>query len=110
MIVQKVQAKSLTDGRSGHLIDLIPKPPPGIVFSNFNRVEQIRAIRPSEHVDLIDLPIVVDDPRAVAYREELRRALGNMTVELTYTDIYETRFPIYTLKLAWFHRRFDGLT
>jgi hypothetical protein len=27
---------------------------------------------------------------------------------VTYTDIYETRFPIYELKLAWFHRHFDG--
>ncbi len=106
LILQKAQATSSLDGRSGHLIDLIPAPPAGLFFSNFNRVEQIRAIRPGDHVDLFDLPIDVGGPGIVAYREELRRALGYMTVELTYTDIYETRFPVYAIKLAWFHRNF----
>jgi len=106
LILQKAQAKSSADSRSGHLIDLIPTPPQGLVFKNFNRVKQIRAIRPGGQVALVDLPVVVDDPGAVAYRDELRRALGDMTVELTYTDIYDTRFPVYAIRLAWFHRHF----
>jgi hypothetical protein len=104
LILQKAQARSPTDNRSGHLIDLIPTPPPGLFFKNFNRVQQIRAIRPGNRVDLIDLSVVVDDATAVAYRDKLRRALGDMTLELTYTDVYDTRFPVYTIKLAWFHR------
>jgi len=104
MILQRVQAKNSTDGRSGHLIDLIPEPPAGLFFSNFNRVHQIRAIRPGDQVDLVDPPIVADDATAVAYRDELRKALGHMTVEVTYSDIYETRFPVYAIKMGWFHR------
>lgn len=104
LILQKAQATDSTNGRSGHLIDLIPNPPPGLVFSNFNRVEQTRAIRPGDQVDLVVLPIPAGDPKAVAYRDALRRALGHMTVQLTYTDIYETRFPLYAIKLDWFHR------
>jgi len=106
LILHKAQAKSSADGRSGHLIDLIPTPPPGLLFTNFNRVQQIRAIRPGDQIDLVDLSVDVHDPRAVAYRDELRRALGDMTVELTYTDVYDTRFPVYAIKLAWFHRHF----
>ena len=104
LILQKAQARISGEGRSAHLIDLIPEPPPGLFFKNFNRVEQIRAILPGDKVDLVDLPISVDDPEAAAYRDELRRALGDVTLELTYTDIYQTRFPNYRTKLTWFHR------
>ena len=106
LILQKVQAKSSAHGRSGHLIDLIPEPPAGLFFKNFNRVEQTRAILPGHEVALVDLSIGVDDPKAVAYRDQLRLILGDMTVELNYTDIYNTRFPTYSIKLTWFHRDF----
>ena len=104
MILHSVQAKIPPDDRSGHLIDLIPVPPPGLLFSNFNKIHQTRAIRPGDQVDLIDLPVHVGDPIAVAYRDELRKTLGHTTLELTYTDIYDTNFPVYAIKLGWFHR------
>src|SRR5437899_9801616 len=104
LILRKAEAKRSGEARSGHLIDLIPEPPPGLFFKNFNRVEQVRAILPGDEVDRVDLSIDVDDPKAVAYRDQLRHALGDTTVELTYTDIYDTYFPIYSIKLAWFHR------
>ena len=103
LILQKAQAK-LPDGRSGHLIDLIPEPPTDFRFSNFNRVQQFRAIRPGEQTDLLDAPIDLKNAAHMAYRDWLRKSLGEMTVELTYTDIYETRFPIYSWPLRWFHR------
>ncbi|MBI4588614.1 MAG: hypothetical protein HY725_07225 [Candidatus Rokubacteria bacterium] len=108
LILKKAEARNSTNSRSGHLIDLIPDPPPELVFTNFNRVHQIRAIRPGDQVDLLDLAVGESDRRAAAYRDELRRALGNMTVELTYTDIYDTCFPVYAIKLAWFHRHCDA--
>ena len=106
LILQKAEARSSAGGPPGHLIDLVPAAPAGLSFKNFNRVEQIRAIRPGDHVDLLDFAITVDDSTAVEYRDQLRRALGNITLELTYTDIYDTRFPIYSRKLTWFHRHF----
>lgn len=104
LILKKAQAVNSTDGRFGHLMDLIPKPPEGVLFRNFNRILQIRAIRPGEQVELIDLPVSLDNPMAVKYRDDLRQALGHMTIELTFTDVYDTRFPVYAIKLDWFHR------
>lgn len=106
LILQGAEAKDPTNGRSGHLIDLIPEPPQGLLFTNFNRVQQIRAIRPGDQVDLLDLAVNQGDGRAAAYRDQLRRALGSMTLGLTYTDIYDTPFRVYAIKLAWFHRDF----
>jgi hypothetical protein len=104
LILKKAQAVSSTDGRVGHLIDLIPAQPNGVLFSNFTKIRQVRAILPDRHVDLIDLPVDLANPIAVNYRDELRGALGNMTIELTYTDVYDTRFPVYAITLTWFHR------
>lgn len=103
MILQNVCARR-SDGCSGHLIDLIPPPPAGTVFKNFNKVEQVRAVRPGDEVDLMVLPIDVNDPVAVVYRDQLRHMLGTTVLELTYTDIYETKFPLYGIKLTWFLR------
>jgi len=108
MILQEALARSSADGRAGHLIDLIPDPPSGVLFKNFNKVHQVRAIRPGDEVELLVLPIETKDRAVSEYRESLRRALGSMTIELTYTDIYETKFPAYTLKMTWFHRHLDS--
>lgn len=104
LILKKAHATSSADRRSGHLIDLVPTPPKGMVFRNFNRIDQTRAVRPGDEVDLLDLRINVNDPVAARYRDELRRVLGNVTLELTYTDVYCTRFPVYSRTLDWFLR------
>jgi hypothetical protein len=102
MILQKVEAK--TDKGVGHLMDLIPPIPGYMHFTNFNRIVQARPIRPGDHVDLLELQINQNDDAAVKYRDDLREALGDMTLELTITDVYETRFNVYSHKLDWFHR------
>lgn len=107
LILQKAEAKNAANGQSGHLIDLVPDPPQGLLFRNFNRFHQARAIRPGDQVDLIDFEVANADRKGSRYRDELRQALGNLTVEVTYTDIYDSRFPIYAIKLTWFCRHFD---
>jgi hypothetical protein len=106
MLLQKAVAE--TANRVGHLVDLIPSPPDHMSFSNFTTVVQPRPIRPGDHVDLLDLSINENDPRAIAYRSELREALGDMAVKLTYTDVYGSHFRIYSQKLDWFHRHRTG--
>lgn len=102
MILQKAQAR--TDNRVGHLMDLIPPIPRHMHFKNFNRIVQERPIRPGDHVDLINLEINPNEDAAADYRDKLREALGDMTLELTYTDVYRSRFRVYSYKLDWFHR------
>lgn len=104
LILKKAQAVNSTDDSFGHLIDLLPKQPVGILFNNFIKVRQARSILPGHQVDLIDLIVDLSNPIAVKYRDDLRGKLGDITVELTYTDVYDTRFPDYAIKLSWFHR------
>jgi hypothetical protein len=90
------------------LIHLVPHQP-GIVFRNFNVIGQPRSIRPGDSIDLIDLQIDPNEPNEETYRDQLRMALGNMTLELRYTDIYETPFAPYVWRLDWFHRHWPEL-
>jgi hypothetical protein len=52
---------------------------------------QARPIRPGDHVDLLDLEINPNEDAAAQYRDDLREALGDMTVELTYIQTFTVR-------------------
>lgn len=103
LILNKAEAIA-ANGRRGHLIDLIPEAPPGIFFSNFNKVEQVRALRPGDELPLLDLEPDVESSSERAYRDHLREALGQITIALSYPDIYDTCFPGYSIALTWFNR------
>ena len=105
LILRRAEATS-ADGRRGHLIDLIPNPPSGKYFTSYTKVEQVRAIRPGDEVVLMEIGIDLRNKAEVTYRDELRRALGQMTLTLEYTDMYETHFEPYSRTMNWFLRHF----
>lgn len=105
LILRRAEATS-PDGSRGHLIDLIPNPPSGKSFTTYTKVEQVRAIRPGDEVVLIEIAIDLRNKAEVTYRDELRRALGQMTLTLEYTDMYESRFEPYSRTMSWFLRHF----
>lgn len=104
LILMGALAVRANNDRRTHLIDILPAPSNGLFFSNFNRIEQRRALRPGDQVVLLDISFPIESPSALVYRDVLREALGEMTLELTYTDIYDTGFPKYSVKLDWFNR------
>ena len=105
LILRRAEATS-PDGTRGHLIDLIPKPPSGKYFTTYTKVEQVRAIRPGDEVVLMEIGIDSRNKAEITYRDELRRALGQMTLTLEYTDMYGTRFETYSRTMSWFLRHF----
>lgn len=104
LVLRRVVAHHTKEGHSDHLVDLIPAPPEGLYFTNFNRVEQPRAVLPGEWVDILDLEINMYDRHEAPYRDVLRELLGNIRLEVDYTDVYESKFPPYTVDMTWFHR------
>lgn len=105
LILRRAQAIS-PDGTRGHLIDLIPRPPSGKYFTTYTKVEQVRAIRPGDEVVLMEIEIDSRNKAEITYRDTLRRALGQMTLTLEYTDMYGTRFEPYSRTMSWFLRHF----
>lgn len=105
LILQKVIARHRKDNKlHGHLIDLVPSLPNNLYFTNFTKIPSERALLPGKKIDLIDLNIDLGNPEAVRYRDRLRDRLGNLTVVVQYTDIYDSPFHICTRHLDWFHR------
>jgi hypothetical protein len=104
LILKKVIALHEKEKLSGHLIDLVPSPPDNLFFNNFSKVSSGIAVLPGNSLNLLDFGVDENDAKAVRYRDQLRDFLGNLVVQVEYTDIYELPFPIYMKDLTWFHR------
>lgn len=103
MVLKQVITRDKRDGSSGHLIDLLPRPPNGLYFSNYVKVEAERAVLPGKSLTLIELPIDEDNTDAVRYRDQLRDFLGYLVVDVDYTNIYKLAFSTYKRDLTGFH-------
>lgn len=104
LVLRKVTARHNKEGSSGHLIDMVPESPPDVYFKNFIKVRPGRAILQGGRLDLLVFELDVDDSAAVGYRDALRDALGHISIDVEYTDIYESHFDTHTQNLTWFHR------
>ena len=89
LILLDVSATHAPSGRRGHLIDIAPHPPVGLLFDDFVRVTKGRAVPPGESLDLLAIGISDSKPLEVAYRRQLRDFLGGVEVQVSYQNIYE---------------------
>lgn len=104
MVLKNVHFRHAKKDLSGHLIDIIPDQPDNLPFEDYTNIKPGRAILPGGCINLIQLSIDEDDPHALTYRDELRDFLGNVSVRVNYTDIYDSWFKAYTRYLDWFQR------
>lgn len=64
-----------------------------------------RAIAPCSEIILIELIEDDDDDDFAACRDTVRSALARLTIEVEYTDVFNTVIPKHSKSLAWFGRR-----
>jgi hypothetical protein len=87
------------------LSDILPE---GIYWTNYTADYADRSVRAGGQVVLVDLDsgsnTHVSPEKFGEARDLVRRALGNITVRVKYTDIYNKNQPIAERKLDWFHR------
>lgn len=103
LVLRKVTARN-KQKLSGHLIEIVPKSPPNLYFRHLVKVRPGRAVLPEIRLDLLDFELDVEDSAAEGYRDALRDALGDISIDVDYTDIYESRFARYTEHLTRFRR------
>jgi hypothetical protein len=99
--------KSITvNDRAQPLIDAMPALPDGIHWTNFVEDTENRSVPAGGELVLIDFSSQSDEEsREFAdARELVRRALGDLTVCVEYTDIYNKNQPVAARRLNWFHR------
>ncbi|MFA6287461.1 MAG: hypothetical protein WC661_08755 [Opitutaceae bacterium] len=87
--------------KKGSIIEWMPK---GIEWDTFIGVFEDRCLSAGQELTVIQLSGNADDPKFVALRDSCRVALGALTVEVAYRDIYDRKMPLARRPLDWFER------
>lgn len=97
------------DGRSVKktLLEWMPSLPPGMYWSNYSGEIRGRSILPGGEIVLILLEGDDSAEEFVQVRDACRRILRHLTVNVEYTDVYETHMIPLQKKLDWFGRHLD---
>jgi len=78
---------------------------PDITYSTFTSRLDGRCISPDQEIVLIRLKGNQDDPDFRLRRDEVRRSLSELNVQVRYRDIYDRRMKDEGRSLDWFARR-----
>lgn len=106
LIINKFIAAN--EGREeDNIISLMPGLP-HYSWTTFTRYIDGRSIAPNQELILIQLNGDMEDESFVLIRDEVRRALSQLTVAVSYRDIYDRQMPPCQRKLDWFGRHFNG--
>jgi len=94
------------DGKEirGQLLDWMPDLPDGVTYASFSGVVDGRSIAPGNSIVLLDFVGDDQDTTFTTLRDELRAALAALTVNVEYTDVYDTVLSPHRKSLAWFGR------
>jgi hypothetical protein len=103
MIVISLSANKGSETRSS-LIDWMPVLPNGRLWNHFTHAIANRSLQPGKEIVLLELSEIEGERDFTECRDGCRRALWLLTVTVSYTDIYRTKFPAYTKSLEWFGR------
>lgn len=87
------------------LLDWMPELPDDIYWSNFAGNIDGRSLSPDQAIVLLELEGDATDNAFAAFRDHVRAALRPLTLNVEYTDVYESCLKPYRKSLEWFGRR-----
>lgn len=102
-----VIAVTISDGKTTRpkLIDWMPDLPGSRAWTNFSDEIRDRTIRPGGEIILLELSEYEGEEGFGECRDMARAALAPLTVNVEYTDIYDTIMQPRRKALKWFSRR-----
>lgn len=105
LLVKKIRTPGSADPENA-LITHMPELLPQAFWTNFVEDTSGRSIPPGSELVLMDLDSGSSNLEAhySLSRDRVRVALGELSVELEYTDIYNSELPLVSRDLKWFHR------
>jgi hypothetical protein len=105
LIVKRV---SVEDGNQveNALIDWMPALPDGMYWITFVGEMSNRSIAQGREVILLELEGDASDPIFASVRDVVRVALSPLTINIAYTDVYQSRLNPCQKELSWFGRHF----
>jgi hypothetical protein len=89
-----------------NIIEWMPQIPLGMSWSHFSKPTDV-VISQNATLSLLELQGKVGNKSFEDFRDKVRRALKELTIELEYMDIYEKQMPIVKRELSWFGRHIE---
>ena len=86
------------------LIAQMPPLPKNLFWSTFTSGMKDRSLLPGAELFFVELVGNPDDPIFHQFRDQCRQAMSKLSISITYTDIYDGKFPPYNRALDWFAR------
>ena len=101
-----IAAVTVSDGKNAHcsLIEWMPQLPRDRPWNNFAGNTAGRALSPGSEIVLLELAEHEGEHGFAACRDLVRAALAPLTVNVEYTDVYNTTMPPHRKSLVWFGR------
>jgi hypothetical protein len=105
-----VLALTVTDGSNAHssLIEWMPNLPSGRPWTNFSHALQRRTLQVGGEIILLELSEYKNEINFSACRDSVRAALVPLTINVEYTDVYNTTMRPCQKSLSWFGRNLLG--
>ena len=105
MIVKSITINNSPQPLHIALWEVLPK---GILWTHFTSDWAHRSVPAGGELVIVDLSshiyTGINEGKFAAARDLVRRALGNITVRVKYTDMYDKNQYAAERKLDWFHR------
>jgi hypothetical protein len=103
-----VKAVTVSDGKDAKpsLVDWMPPLKKGRLWNGYAGNVAGRALSPGSEIVLLELEEYEREEGFAVCRDAVRKALTPLTVNVEYTDIYNTVMPPYQKALTWFGRHF----
>ena len=89
------------------IIDWMPELPKGIDWAHFSGNIDKRSILPGHEIVLVQLDGDDTTKPFIVARDMTRTTLQPLTVNVEFTDVYNTPMMPYQKQLSWFGRHFD---
>lgn len=101
-----IRGVGVTDGNTlkDGLIDWMPPLLKGRPWNTFSHALKQRTLLPGGEIGLLELTEHEGEHGFSTSRDRVRKALSILTVEVLYTDVYESDYPKYSKPLNWFGR------
>ena len=88
-----------------NIIDWMPEHPDNLPWTSFFANATDFVLPPGQSLNIIELKTNTDISNTFAeFRDQVRKALCGLTIELTYKDIYDKQMPTNQRDLEWFGR------
>lgn len=105
LLIKKIRTPGSTDPEQA-LIFHMPELLPNVLWTNFVEETSGRSVQPGSELMILDFDSGSSNSQArySLSRDRVRDVLGALSVELQYTDVYNSDLPTISRDLKWFHR------